>query len=127
MLLVALAAGLWSGPRAGMLLGAGVGMCDAALFGGNFSLLVLIGLACGGLASVVTRWLSRRHLLVGLLTALAASVLIRLLLAWPYDSDLVGIVVPALHRAGVNVMWMIPIYGVVLLSSRGSTTASVRE
>ncbi|MHB9107290.1 MAG: hypothetical protein ACYDCO_09585 [Armatimonadota bacterium] len=123
LLLVALAAGLWSGPRAGMIIGAGAGVCDAVLFGGNFMLLGFIGSAGGGAAGLLTPWLSKRHLLVGLAAALVFSFLIGLLLGWPHHRHLAGTVLSALGRGGENSLWMIPIYGIVLLAFRGEHTS----
>jgi len=123
LLLVALAAGLWSGPRVGVLVGAGAGLCDAALFGGNILFLGLLGMACGGVAGMLTHWLSRRHLLVGLFTALVISFLVGFLLSWPHHYHLADAALIALRRSGENTLWMIPIYGIVLLAFQGSTAS----
>jgi hypothetical protein len=120
LLLVALAAGLWSGARAGLLVGAGAGLCDAALFGGNVVLLGFLGMVSGGAAGVLTPWFSRQHLLVGLLTALAVTFFVGLLLGWPQHHHFADSVLAALARGGENALWMIPIYGMVLLGSRCS-------
>jgi len=123
LLLVALAAGLWSGPRVGLLVGAGAGVCDAVLFGGNFMAAGFIGMACGGAAGLLTPWLSKRHLLVGLATALVCSFLVGLLLGWPHHHQLAGAALAALGRGGENTLWMMPIYGIVLLVFRGENTS----
>lgn len=123
MLLVALAVGLWSGPRAGTVVGAGAGICDAALFDENCMLLGFIGMACGGAAGLLTPWLSRRHLLVGMAAALVISFLAGLLLRWPHHRQLTDAVLAALGRGGENALWMIPIYGIVLLVFRGEKPA----
>ena len=123
MLLVALAAGLWSGPRAGMVVGAGAGICDAVLFGENFLLLGFIGMAGGGAAGLLAPWLSKRHLLVGLAAALVISFLAGMVLGWPHHHHLTGAVLAALARGGENTLWMIPIYGIVLLAFRGENSA----
>jgi len=122
LLLVALAAGLWSGPRAGLAIGAAAGLCDAALFGGSVFSLGLLGMACGGAAGLLTPWLSRQHLLVGLFAALVISFLVGLPLGWPHYSHFTGAMLAALGRSGENLLWMIPIYGIVLLASRSSNS-----
>jgi|GEM_PF-1956171 len=122
LLLVALAAGLWAGTRTGLLMGAAAGMCGAALFGGNVFFLGLLGMACGGAAGLLTPWLSRHHLLVGLFAALAVSLPVGLLLGWPHHRHFAGAALAALGRSGENLLWMIPIYGIVLLASQGSNS-----
>jgi len=127
LLLVALAAGLWSGARVGLIVGAVAGLCDAALFGGNVLLLGVLGTACGGGAGLLTLWCSRRHLLVGLFTALIVSFLVGLLLGWPHHHHVAGAALAALALSGENTLWMIPIYGIVLVASRSSITPVRRE
>lgn len=121
LLLVALAAGLWAGPVAGVLVGAGAGLCDAALFGHNLLLTGAVGMACGGGASLVAKWFARRNLLVALLTAACFTLLSMPLLTWSSFYHPANLMWAVLRRACENALWMIPIYGILLLSFRGSS------
>ena len=83
LLIVALAAGLWSGTTAGIVVGFCIGLCEAAWCGQHLFLLTAAGMVCGAAASAVPRWFSHRHLLVALLTAFCFSCLLSLpWLAW---------------------------------------------
>ena len=127
LLLVALAAGLWSGPRAGLLAGTAAGVCDAALFGQNLLVYGVLGMASGGGASLLTRWLSRHHLLVAVLCALVVSVLLSLLLGWSSYHHPTSATLAALGRGGENSLWMIAIYGILLVGNYASSMMMSRE
>jgi hypothetical protein len=120
LLLVGAAAGLHAGPVAGIIVGACAGVIDAALCGRDAFPLILLGVLGGLAASQLTRWFARTHLLVGVAAAMLLSFL------WAFTLGL-GMHLPpgvifliALRRTGVNALWMIAIYGIVLVASRRS-------
>jgi len=127
LLLVALVAGLWSGPQTGMLVGTAAGLCDAALFGQPLLLCGLIGLGAGAGAGLLTQSFSRRHLLLASMSALVASLLSSLLLGWSAYHYPEEAAVAALRRGGENFLCMIAIYGILLLVNHSALPAMRRE
>jgi len=127
MLLVAVAAGLLVGPAAGMLLGVLAGISEAALFGGSILLQGLLGLGCGGCASLIARWCAPRHLLVAAATAAVLSFPAALLAGWPHYHQPAAVALAALRRSGENALWMVAIYGIVLLLSHRIAPARFGE
>ncbi|MHB9023421.1 MAG: hypothetical protein ACYC7E_04490 [Armatimonadota bacterium] len=128
LLLMGVAAGLQAGPLAGMLIGTGAGLIDAALCGRDAFLLVALGLLGGLAASQVSRWFANTHLLVGVVAAALISFLLVLPLGAVMRLPLGALLLFALCRAGYNALWMIAIYGIVLVvSQRGSKQVSSGE
>lgn len=121
LLLTALAAGLWAGGEMGLLVGVGAGLCGAALCGQQVILWVALCALAGMGASILTRWFSRRHLLVGVFTAVSISLVLTFFLALSVHHPLHAAVSLALWRSGVNALWMCAIYGIVLIASARGT------
>lgn len=117
LLLIALTAGLCAGTRAGLLVGVGAGLCDAALCGRDLIPLALLGMLCGGVAGLLPRWFSSRHLLVGMGTAFVMSLGVSLTWAIGAGNPSPAALLAVLQRGGVNVLWMFAIYGIVLVIS----------
>jgi hypothetical protein len=124
LLLLGVAAGLWAGPAAGLIVGALAGWCSAALCGRDLWTLTLLSMAAGALASAVPLWAARRHVLVGVLTAVVCSLLAAAALTLLGGGTLADAARFAAWRSGENGLWMIPIYGIVLLLSAPGTPAT---
>ncbi len=124
--LVAVAAGLWAGPTAGLLMGTIAGLTDAILGGQTFMATALLTIACATATGFLGRWLARRHLLVGLFAAFATSLLAGVILALLAGQSASALLSFAASRAGENTLWMIPIYGIVLVISWQRSTVSIR-
>ena len=116
VLLLAVMAGLWAGPVAGMLAGAGAGMCDAVLSGQALGMPAVAGLLCGAGAGLLATWCARRHPLIAVGAAIIVSVPLCLVYG-RHDLPLRALLLFAARRAAVNALWMICIYGIVLLVS----------
>jgi len=117
LFLLAVAAGLWAGLPAGLVTGALVGLCSATLCGRDLCWFIILGMAAGGLASILPTWMSNRHLLVGILSAAVISFPIALLTALHAGLPVGSWLWLSALRSGENALWMIPIYGIVLLAS----------
>jgi len=115
--LVAIAAGLWAGPMTGLLIGVIAGLTNAIFGSQTFVVTTLITMACATASGYIARWLARRHLLVGLLTAFATSLCAVIILALLAGQPILTLWSFAVYRAGENSLWMILIYGVILVPS----------
>lgn len=124
--LVAIAAGLWAGPWTGACIGAAAGLADAILGSQTFAATAVLTIGCATAAGLLARWLARRHLLVGLLAAFASSLLAGVLLAALTGQPAPALLRSAAARAGENTLWMIPIYGIVLVVSWQRSTVRMR-
>ena len=123
LLLLGVAAGLWGGPTAGLIVGALAGWCSAALCGRDRWLLTLLSMGAGLLASAVPLWAARRNVLVGVLTALLCTLLVAGALTLLGGGSFSAAARFAAWRSGENGLWMIPIYGIVLLVSTPESSA----
>ncbi len=124
--LVAVAAGLWAGPLTGLLIGTAAGLTDAMLGSQTFIATPLLCMACATATGLLSRWLARRHLLVGVFAACVTSLLAAGALAALSGRPAPALVSFAVFRAGENTLWMIPIYGIVLVMSWQRSTAGMR-
>jgi hypothetical protein len=115
LLLLALAAGLSGGPTLGAVVGACAGFLGGVLAGGGHFALAATGAAAGALAGAAAPWISRRNPIWALLAAALVSFLISLLLCLLWHRGGGEAVRFAALRAGQNMLWMLPIYGAVLL------------
>jgi hypothetical protein len=118
LLLVALAAGLASGPTTGAVVGLFAGLCGAALAGSGHIGLCAAGAGAGALMGVASSWVSRRNPAWALLAAGVASLCFALLLGLLAQRGFGHAGRLALQQAGINMLWMIPVYGGVLLCVR---------
>lgn len=117
LLLLALLAGLWSGIGAGMLVGAGAGLCDAALSGHWLVAFMLIGMVCGAGAGVMSDWVAHRHPLVGVTVAVVTSFLLCLIFGLFMHLSSHELLLFAARRAGINALWMLLISGIMFIVS----------
>jgi len=117
LFLTAIAAGIWAGPIAGLIIGTATGLCAAMLNGKAFMLIALLTMACATAAGYLPRIFSRKHLLVGMLAAFVASFLASITLGALAAQPISALLWFAVRRGGVNSLWMIPIYGIVLVVS----------
>ncbi|MHB9134652.1 MAG: hypothetical protein ACYDBB_26560 [Armatimonadota bacterium] len=121
LLLIALAAGLWSGTVAGLLVGCAAGLCAAAMTGHGAVLATFFCASGGALASLLPRWYSRRHLLIAMVLAGLVTGIITLLLGLVAHQPLSQLLRYTCWRSAANILWMIPIYGsIILLAPAGS-------
>ncbi len=115
--LMAVAAGLWAGPVFGLFIGTVAGLVDAILGSQAFIPITLLTMLCATAAGFLPRWVSRRHLLIGLLAAFVSSFLAGAVLALLAGRPMPALFSFAVRRACENALWMIPIYGIVLVIS----------
>ena len=126
LFLVAVAAGLCAGPLAGLLIGMIAGLADAILGSQSFIATVLLTMTCATATGFLSHWFARRHLLVAVFAAFANSLLAGAILAVLAGQSASTLLSFAVHRAGENTLWMIPIYGIVLVVSWQRSTGSFR-
>ena len=125
LLLLALMAGLWSGIGAGMLVGLGAGLCDAALSGHALIPLAFLGMACGAGAGALSGWVAHRHPLVSAMAAVVTSLLICLTFGLLRHLSSHELLFFALRRAGENALWMLLISGIIFILSPRRSAARV--
>ena len=117
LLMLALVAGIWAGPVSGALVGAYAGLCDALLIGHSIAPLMLIGMLSGLGASLLPRWFSRHHLIVNMLAAITASIVFCCMQALASSIQIPDLLSWMLLSCAHNSLWMIAIYGIVLVVS----------
>ncbi len=115
LFVVTLAAGLSGGAITGMLVGLGAALAASAMSGTPLMSIAIACLGAGALVSLLPRWLSARHLLVGITAAFLASALYASILACFAHQALMEVGLFALRRGGVNALWMFAIYSIVLV------------
>ncbi len=121
LLLVAIAAGIWTGVTGGLVTGAAAGLLGGVISGHGLCWHIAIGMAVGAAASALPRWLAREHLVIAIVGAIIASSLITLVLSLKQGFPMGDALLFALRRSGQNALWMIPIYGIVLIVSPRET------
>lgn len=124
--LVAIAAGVWAGLPTGLVVGTLAGLCEALLGQQDFISLAMLTMLSGAAAGLLTRWFARTHLLVGMLAALLTSCIVTLTLGVVHGRPTLAALLFALRRGGENTLWMIPIYGIVLVVSLQRTSSDRR-
>ncbi|HEY3375878.1 MAG TPA: hypothetical protein VGL77_00150 [Armatimonadota bacterium] len=128
LLLLAIAAGLSAGRIPGLSIGIAIGFCSAAISGLPLLPLVCIGVFTGLLASYVHRFCSPRHLVVAACCALLFTFAAGLCVSLIVHTPLAQALLPLCWRSLSNALWMVPIYGIVLVfSSRKSSVMQTWE
>lgn len=117
LFMMALAAGLSTGLAAGLLVGLLAGLCESAVSGHPLLPATLACMGAGAFASLLPRWFSPRNILIGAVAALLTSTLYAGVLALAAHQSLPRVAEFAARRGGVNGLWMIAIYSIVLVAS----------
>lgn len=117
LLLTALAAGLFAGAVPGAIVGACAGLCTAVISGSPLLPITAMFALFAALVSSVGTFFSRRNLLVALSLAVTFSFLITLGWLQLTSVPLLRALVLSSQRGLVNSLWMLAIYGIILVFS----------